>query len=133
MKHLTLKTSPTNRFLKSIVFVVALIISSSLFSQTVKIDDTKTVEQLTNQLIDNSCINLSDVEISSSKSVATFNNNGGSFPISEGIIIRTGNAKDTEGPFTDTNLSSEISLSGDSDLQVVTNTEKIQKLNEKFN
>ncbi|WP_373943147.1 choice-of-anchor L domain-containing protein [Polaribacter sejongensis] len=123
MKHLTFKTSNPNRFFKSIIFVATLLLTSSIFSQTVTIDDTKTAEELANQLIDNSCINLSNVGISSSKSVATFNNNGGDFPISEGIIIRTGNAKDTEGPFTNTKLSSEITVKGDSNLQAISNAE----------
>ncbi|QXP69896.1 choice-of-anchor L domain-containing protein [Polaribacter sp. R2A056_3_33] len=123
MKHLKFKTSNLNRFFKSIFFVAALLLTFSTFSQTVTVDDTKTTEQLANQLIDNSCINLSNVDISSSKSVATFNNNGGDFPINKGIIIRTGKAKDTEGPFTDTKLSSEISLSGDSDLQDISDND----------
>ncbi|WP_166387445.1 choice-of-anchor L domain-containing protein [Polaribacter sp. 11A2H] len=123
MRHLKPKTSNLNRFFKSIFFVAALLLTSSIFSQTVTVDDTKTTEQLTNLLIDNSCINLTDVAISSSKSVATFNNNSSSFPISEGIIIRTGNAKDTEGPFTNTKLSSEISTSGDADLQRISNND----------
>ncbi|WP_165731124.1 choice-of-anchor L domain-containing protein [Polaribacter sp. 20A6] len=123
MKHLKPKTTNLNRFFKSIIFVASLLLTSSIFSQTVTVDDTKTAEQLANQLIDNSCINLSNVGISSSKSVATFNNNGGDFPISEGIIIRTGNAKDTEGPFTNTKLSSETTVKGDSNLQTISNAE----------
>ncbi|QVY66216.1 choice-of-anchor L domain-containing protein [Polaribacter sp. Q13] len=123
MKHFTFKTSNLNRFLKSIVFVAALIITSSLFSQTVSVDDTKTAEELANQLIDNSCISKSSFNSSSNQSVASFTNNGGSFPISEGIIIRSGIAKQTEGTFTNTNLSSENSTNGDANLQTYSNNE----------
>ena len=123
MKHLKFKTSNLNRFFKSIFFVAALLLTFSTFSQTVTVDDTKTTEQLANQLIDNSCINLSNVDISSSKSVASFNNNGGDFPINKGIIIRTGNAKDTEGPFTDTKLSTTTTTNGDDDLQRINELE----------
>ncbi|MCL7762737.1 choice-of-anchor L domain-containing protein [Polaribacter sp. Z014] len=123
MKHFTFKTSNLNRFLKSIVFVAALIITSSLFSQTVSVDDTKTAEELANQLIDNSCISKSSFNSSSNQSVASFTNNGGSFPISEGIIIRSGIAKQTEGTFSNTNLSSENSTNGDANLQTYSNNE----------
>ncbi|WP_343329716.1 choice-of-anchor L domain-containing protein [Polaribacter staleyi] len=116
--------SPLNRFFKIFVFVTSLIITTSLFSQTVSIDDTSyTEEQLANQLIENTCISKSNFIISSNKSVANFNNNGGSFPIRKGIIIRNGIAKQTEGSFTDTNLSSKISSNGDSDLQTINEQE----------
>lgn len=124
MKYLTFNIRFLNRFLKSIVFVVSLIITSSLYAQTVTVDDTSfNEEELANQLVNNSCVDLTNVKISSNKSVATFNNNGGSFPISEGIVLRTGNAKNTEGSFTNTNLSSENSTNGDTNLQTYSNNE----------
>ena len=124
MKYLAL-TSSLNRFFKSFLFISTLIITTSLFSQqTVSVDDTSyTEEELVNQLVDNNCITESNIKISSKQSVASFNNNGGSFPISKGIIIRTGNAKNSEGSYSNTNLSSKNSINGDSDLQKISDNE----------
>lgn len=73
-----------------------------------------TPENLVNTLLNNACVEVSNVEISSEQSVAYFTNNGGAFPIEEGVMIRTGNAYLTEGPYTDENLSSQVnSLSDD--------------------
>ncbi|WP_158837418.1 T9SS type B sorting domain-containing protein [Polaribacter sp. L3A8] len=117
-------TPPLNRFFDTFVFIITLIISSSLFSQTVSVDDTSyTEEQLVNQLVESTCISKSNFNISSNQSVASFNNNGGSFPISKGIIIRTGTAKNSEGSFTNTNLSTENSTNGDTDLQQINEQE----------
>ncbi|WP_341220631.1 choice-of-anchor L domain-containing protein [Polaribacter atrinae] len=117
-KSLALSIIPLNRFLKSFIFISVFLITTSLFSQTVSIDDTSfTEEQLANQLVEDSCILKSNFTFSSNKSVANFNNNGGSFPISKGIIIRSGKAKNTEGAFTNTNLSTTTTTDGDDDLQ----------------
>ncbi|MGJ8745056.1 choice-of-anchor L domain-containing protein [Polaribacter sp.] len=99
---------------------ILIFYSTPLFSQTIKIDDSSnSAEELVNILINNSCIPLSNYNLSSSKSVAYFNNNNGAFPISEGIIIRNGIAKYSEGAFTNANLSSEISTNGDDQLQAI--------------
>ncbi|PQJ72835.1 T9SS type B sorting domain-containing protein [Polaribacter butkevichii] len=115
--------SPLNRFFKTIVFVFTVVITTPLFSQTVSIDDTSSKEQIVNQLINNTCISKSNFNISPNQSVASFNNNNGNFPIEKGIIIRTGKAKYTEGTFTNTNLSSQISTTGDADLQTINKQE----------
>ncbi|MGJ8745714.1 choice-of-anchor L domain-containing protein [Polaribacter sp.] len=101
-------------------FFYFLLVPTLLFSQTITIDDSSnSAEELVNMLINNSCIPVSNYNISSTKSVAYFNNNNGAFPISEGIIIRNGIAKYSEGAFTNANLSSEISTNGDDQLQAI--------------
>jgi len=98
--------------------------SHSFFSQTVSVDDTYTKEQLLEQLLGNTCIDNSNPNISSSQSVGYFNNNGGDFPISEGVIIRNGDVKYTAGVYTDTNLSTTVSPAiGDGDLQEISDNE----------
>jgi gliding motility-associated-like protein len=97
-----------------------LFISSSVFSQSISVDDTSySGTDLANILLSGSCITPTNVSSSSSQSVAYFNQNGSSFPISEGIIIRTGNTKDTEGVYTNTNLSSQDNTNSDPDLQLI--------------
>ena len=103
------------RILISILF---LIFHIQLFSQTITVNDSgNTPEELVDILIGNSCISKSNFNISSNKSVAYFNNNSGSFPISEGVIIRNGIAEYSGGLYTNENMSSQISMNGDVDLQ----------------
>lgn len=93
------------------------------FSQTITVDDTSYSEtQLANLLLNGSCVDPTNVSYSSGQAVAQFDGNGSTFPLSEGIIIRTGIAKNTEGIFTDTNLSSQLNATGDPDLQNISNS-----------
>ncbi|MGB1268471.1 MAG: choice-of-anchor L domain-containing protein [Flavobacteriaceae bacterium] len=99
-----------------------LLISSSVYAQSISVDDTTySATDLANLLLNGSCIDPTNISSSSSQSVAYFNQNGSTFPISEGIIIRTGNTKDTEGIYTNTNLSSQDNTNSDPDLQTISN------------
>ncbi|NQY30773.1 MAG: hypothetical protein HRT69_15045, partial [Flavobacteriaceae bacterium] len=97
-----------------------LLFSCLSFSQTIIVDDTNyTATQLANLLLNSSCIVPSSVSYSSPQSVAQFESNGSAFPLTEGIILRTGIAKLTEGPYTDTNLSSQVNSSSDPTLEAI--------------
>ncbi len=93
------------------------------YSQSITVDDTSnSPNQLVDLLLGNSCTDVSNVMISSNQSVASFNNNGSAFPINEGIIIRSGIAKYSEGQYTGNNLDSQVNTNGDNGLQsIVTN------------
>ena len=107
--------------ISKLVFAICIfLLSNSTKAQSILVDDTnKTTQELVDLLVGNNCISKSNVNASSVKSVAYFNNNNGAFPISEGIILRNGIAKHTEGSFTNENLSSEINTNGDQDLQKI--------------
>jgi gliding motility-associated-like protein len=91
-------------------------------AQTISVDDSGfTPQQLVNLLLSTSCATNSNISISSSQSVAYFNGNGSAFPISEGIIIRSGIAANTAGLYTGNNLDSEVNTNGDPDLQAISN------------
>jgi len=93
-----------------------------LFSQAITVDNsTNSPAQLVNLLLGNSCVEVSNISVSSTQSVAYFNQNGSTFPISEGIIIRNGVATFTQGPYTGANLSSSVTNSGDAFLQNLSN------------
>jgi hypothetical protein len=77
--------------------------------------------QLVQLLLKNSCTTASNISISSSKS-AYFNNNDSAFPIKEGVIIRNGIAKYTEGKYTGNNLSSQLNNNSDFELQKISNS-----------
>jgi hypothetical protein len=93
-----------------------------LFSQAITVDNTtNSPAQLVDLLLGNSCVEVSNISVSSTQAVAYFNQNGSSFPISEGIIIRNGVATFTQGPYTGLNLSSSVTNSGDAFLRNLSN------------
>ncbi|MDC3388390.1 T9SS type B sorting domain-containing protein [Flavobacteriaceae bacterium] len=101
----------------SYVFILFSFVS---FSQTITIDDENyTAADLANLLLEGSCITPNNISHSSSQAVAKFDSNGSTFPIAEGIILRTGIAKNTEGIYTNTNLSSQLNSNSDSTLQTI--------------
>lgn len=104
--------------MKNVFFIFAILFSSCLFSQAITVDNTtNSPTQLVDLLLGNSCVEVSNISVSSTQAVAYFNQNGSSFPISQGIIIRNGIATHTQGPYTGNNLSSSVTASGDTFLQ----------------
>lgn len=103
--------------------MVFFICSIAVHSQTVSVDDVSySPAQLVNLLLGNSCVEVSNITLSSPQSVAFFTNNGSTFPINQGIIIRNGIATHTQGMYTDSNLSSQINTNSDAYLQNVSNS-----------
>jgi len=103
-------------------YYLLLLFSCLSYSQTILVDDTSySATDLANLLLNGSCIDPTNVSYSSGQSVAQFDSNGSSFPLTEGIIIRTGIAKHTEGTYTNTNLSDQLNTNSDPDLQAISN------------
>ena len=109
--------------LKSL-YILILALSSSMFSQTITVDNTtNSPAQLVDLLLVNSCVTVSNIAISSNQSVAYFNKNGSAFPINEGIIIRNGLAMNTQGNYSNNaTLSSQINTNTDAYLQSISNS-----------
>ncbi|MFY7938022.1 MAG: choice-of-anchor L domain-containing protein, partial [Flavobacterium sp.] len=105
------------------LYILLLALSSSVFSQTITIDNTtNTPAQLVDLLLVNSCVSVSNIAISSNQSVAYFNKNGSTFPINEGIIIRNGLVLNTQGNYVNNStLSSQINTNTDAYLQNISN------------
>ena len=104
--------------MKNLLLIFAFLFSTSLFSQAISVDNTSnSPSQLVDLLLGNSCVQVSNISVSSPQAVAYFNQNGSSFPLSEGVIIRNGEAVFTQGSYTGTNLSSSVTASGDTFLQ----------------
>ena len=103
---------------------ILLLFSAVSFSQTITVDNTtNSPADLVNLLLGNSCVAVSNISISSNQSVGYFNQNGSSFPINQGIILRSGNILDTQGLYTGSNLSTAASGGGaDAFLQNLSNT-----------
>ncbi len=91
-------------------------------SQGIIVDDAVfSSELLVDLLLNNSCATSSNISVSSNQSVAYFNSNDSTFPIDEGIIIRSGIARNSQGSYTGNNLSSQINTNSDSDLEEISN------------
>jgi hypothetical protein len=90
---------------------------TGIIAQSITIDDNSRDASQVQLLLGNSCTTVSNISISSSKSTAYFNNNTSAFPIKEGVIIRNGIAKYSEGKYTGNNLSSQLNNNFDFELQ----------------
>ncbi len=100
--------------------LLLLLFSTISFSQILVVNNPSDLPQLIqNVLLQNSCFNETNFLFSSDKSIGKFTNTNPDFPISNGIIIRNGFAKHTEGPYTGLNESSQINNFGDVDLQAI--------------
>lgn len=91
--------------------------SSVGFSQTVSVDNSQSAPALVDILLDDACANVSNISSSSMQATGSFSNNGGAFPIADGVIIRTGNAGSTSGSYTGNNLDSQLNTNSDPYLQ----------------
>lgn len=109
--------------MKKLIFTLLLLSSTFIFSQGIVVDTTSlSVPALVqNVLMQNECSNARNFQSSKQLGIGKFTNTNPVFPISEGIIIRNGYAKHTEGKYTGLNESSQITNSGDADLQSISN------------
>jgi gliding motility-associated-like protein len=101
-----------------------LIFSVFGFSQGIIVDTTSiSIPQLVRtSLMQNSCSNETNFLFSSHRGIGKFTNSNPNFPFTDGIVIRNGIAKYSEGTYTGLNLSSQINTSGDVDLQMISNS-----------
>lgn len=101
-----------------------LIFSGYGFSQGIIVDTTSiSIPELVRTiLMQNSCSNENNFLFSSHRGIGKFTNSNPNFPFTDGIVIRNGIAKYSEGTYTGLNLSSQINTSGDSDLQIISNS-----------
>ena len=101
---------------------MAFICHHSLYSQVTVDATTRTPQELVDLLLGNSCVEVSNISLSSQQAVAYFNQNGSIFPFAEGVLLRNGNASFTQGPYTGANMSSSTSSSSDTFLQNLSNS-----------
>ena len=108
--------------MRKIFFLIALCSFYICNSQGIIVDDSVfSSELLVDLLLNNSCATSSNINFSSNESVAYFNSNNSSFPIDEGIIIRSGIARNSQGTYTGDNLSSQLNTNSDIDLEEISN------------
>ena len=100
------------------------ILTSIAFSQGIVVDTTSLgIPQLVHAiLMQNSCSNETNFLYSSHQGIGKFTNSNPNFPFTDGIVIRNGIAKYSEGTYSGLNLSSQLNTSGDPDLQLISNS-----------
>ncbi len=109
-----MKKKYMTKFLLQLFLILFSVIGYGQAISIPQLNDTP--ESLVGTLLNNACVEVSNIELSSQQSVAYFNNNGGNFPIEEGVIVRSGDASLTEGIYTGEGLSSQINSNSDTDL-----------------
>src|SRR6218665_455182 len=105
--------------------LLLLLFYSAISSSQGIIVDTTTLgipELIRAELMQNGCSNESNFKFSSHQGIGKFTNTNPNFPISNGIIIRNGIAKHTEGSYTGSNESSKLNNATDNDLQLISDS-----------
>ena len=107
--------------MKKYIFNFILLFTSLSFSQGIVVDTTAlSVPNLVNTvLMQNSCSNGTNFSFSSHVGIGKFTNTNPVFPFTDGIVLRNGIAKFTEGPYTGINESTLLSSATDADLQQI--------------
>lgn len=93
--------------------------------QYITVDDTKTAQQLVeNVLINSSCANVSNFAVTGDtytagrNSYGYFNSGTSGFPFTEGVVLSTGSSRNSEGPFIPGDKGGgDTSWLGDTDLE----------------
>lgn len=103
------------------LFLLLLLCPTITWSQGIIVDTTSMgiPELVREELMQNACANESNFKYSSRLGIGKFTNTNPNFPISNGIIIRNGIAKYTEGPYTGANESSQLNTANDPNLQTI--------------
>jgi gliding motility-associated-like protein len=106
-----------------ILSTLLFLLSTATFSQGIVVDTTSiSIPDLVHTiLMQNSCSNETNFIFSSHLGVGNFTNTNPDFPFTDGVVIRNGIAKYSEGPYTGNNESSQISTATDADLQAISN------------
>ncbi|MGB3775932.1 MAG: choice-of-anchor L domain-containing protein [Leeuwenhoekiella sp.] len=103
--------------LKFILMALFFLCAHYGHSQTVSVNNSQDAQSLVDILLNDACAEVSNSNASSIQATGSFSNNGGAFPIADGVIIRTGNAGFTSGAYTGDNIDSQLNNDTDPFLQ----------------
>ena len=111
------------RFIKTILFFAFTLCHTTIATaQYITVNNTKTAPELVeNVLVNSSCANVLNIMVSGNtttgqNSYGYFNNQGGSFPFKEGVLLSTWSSQNSIGPFR-SDIGGTSSWAGDSDLE----------------
>ncbi|MFV8342796.1 choice-of-anchor L domain-containing protein [Flavobacterium sp. XS2P39] len=111
--------------IKTILFYIFICCSTfSATAQAISVNDSYTAQQLVeNILVNSSCATIlnpiatGDLFTAGKNSYGYFNNQGGSFPFTEGVVLSTWSSQNSVGPFVRNQGGGDTSWLGDSDLE----------------
>ncbi|MBF2708915.1 T9SS type B sorting domain-containing protein [Flavobacterium soyangense] len=113
---------------QTIIFFAFICCNTLIVSaQNITVDDTKTVQQLVEKLVNSACANFTnfsvsgDIYTSGYNSYGEFTKNGSSFPLEDGIVLSTWSSKNSIGPFVRNQGQGSTSWLGDADLNKALN------------
>lgn len=110
------------------LFILLIGISSlNIFSQNIVVDDTRTAQDLVQNILFNNsgCATISNFSVTGGdfgtgeNSYAYFNGNSSIFPFEEGVVLSTGRANHTIGPNTSLSDDQGIGWGTDTDLDAI--------------
>ena len=107
------------------ILFALLLFTCAVYSQGITVDvTTYSNSQLVRNVLlgSNDCITATNFASSSPLSVGYFNKAASGFSLPEGIIIRSGVAKNTEGQYTGLNINTEVNTATDAFLQNLSNS-----------
>ncbi|MBP6180632.1 choice-of-anchor L domain-containing protein [Flavobacterium sp.] len=110
--------------IKTFLFYIFICCASiSVTGQSISVNDSYTAQQLVeNVLVNSSCATITnpiatgDTFTAGKNSYAYFNNQGGSFPFTEGVLLSTWSSQNSIGPFIRNQGGGNTSWLGDTDL-----------------
>lgn len=113
------------KFLKKILLFAFILCNTSIvFAQYITVNDTKTAQQLVeNVLVNSSCANVSNFAISGDNytpgqnSYGYFNSGTSNFPFAEGVVLSTWTSTNSIGPFIRNQGGGDSSWLGNPDLE----------------
>ena len=97
-------------------------------SNSIRVDDALDApfngyspSQLVQEVLVTGCLTAENVSFNGNENlqIGYFNKGNANFPISEGIVLSTGNVTDVQGPNTATNITTEVGSAGDAQLQSI--------------
>src|SRR4051812_42453420 len=111
--------------MKKTLLTTTLLFWMSCFSQVINIDtNTYTVPELvTNVLVNKTCVTVNNItwrtgsNFGSSNGIGYFENTNPTFPLTNGVILSTGNVANAPGPNSNQLNDGNTAWTGDSDLE----------------
>lgn len=100
--------------------LLCLLLGGSATAQYLQVNDNYTAQQLVNTLVDNSCAQISNIQVSGASGVNSFgffSAGTSGFPFGNGIVLSTGYAASVPGPNGSLLSEGPTSWAGDQDME----------------
>ncbi len=124
--RISVKIKRSGRFIGCIFFALALLGSSSETKAQLTVQEAANqtdVDNLVNNVLLNSCINISNIQYTGAfRAIGSFNGTASNIGMNTGIIMTNGRANNAPGPNNIANRSTNNALGGDAQLTAIAGT-----------